>query len=167
MLTHMLRAYAVQLKIASKLVKDIPDDQMCAQPHGLVNHPTWTLGHIILTEHSTCALIGIKSTPPDGWVDLFTTGGTPSADHVGQPGKVELLAELGKIHNIMSTGLPGIDEAVFDAEHPNEKTRAFFPTIGTQVAFILTSHEMLHLGQIAAWRRAADLGTVGADASTR
>jgi len=158
MLTHMLHAYALQLKIASTLVKDIPDDQMCAQPHGLVNHPTWTLGHLILSEHSTCKLVGIESTPPDGWADLFKTGGTPTADPTGLPGKAELLAELGKIHDIMSTGLPGIDAAVFDAEHPNEKTRPFFPTVGAQVAFILTSHEMDHLGQVAAWRRAAELG---------
>ena len=47
---------------------------------------------------------------------------------------------------------------MLDKEHPSEDTRKFFPTIGAMVAFIMTSHEMDHLGQIAAWRRAAGLG---------
>ena len=158
MLTHMLHAYDLQLNLASMLVKDIPDDQMCAQPHGLVNHPTWNLGHLVLSEHQTCGLIGIESTLPEGWTELFKAGGTPHADRSAYPGKVDLLAELGKIHERVRGALPGIDSTVLDAEHPNEKTRQYFPTVGAQVAFILTSHEMDHLGQIAAWRRAAGLG---------
>ena len=46
-----------------------------------------------------------------------------------------------------------------DAETPNEQTRAYFPTVGSMVVFIMTSHEMDHLGQVAAWRRAAGLGS--------
>ena len=158
MLTHMLHAYDLQLNLASKLLEDIPDDQMCAQPHGLVNHPTWSLGHLVMAEHSTCKLIGIDTTPPEGWDELFKTGGTPSPNRDGFPSKAELLGELGKIHDQIKAALPDIDPSVLDAEHPNEQTRAYFPTVGAMVAFILTSHEMDHLGQIAAWRRAAGLG---------
>ena len=158
MLTHMLHAYDLQLNLAAMLVKDIPDDQMCAQPHGLVNHPTWSLGHLVLSEHDTCRLIGLESTPPEGWAELFKAGGTPHADCSAYPGKAALLAELRKIHEQVRAALPGVETAVLDAAHPNEKTRRYFPTVGAQVAFILTSHEMDHLGQIAAWRRAAGLG---------
>jgi len=158
MLTHMLHAYDLQLNLATMLVKDIPDDQMCAQPHGLVNHPTWNLGHLVLSEHQTCEWIGLPSTPPDGWAELFNASGTPNADCSAYPGKAELLAELRKIHDRLRAALPGIETAVLDATHPDEKTRQYFPTVGTQVAFIMTSHEMDHLGQIAAWRRAAGLG---------
>ena len=31
--------------------------------------------------------------------------------------------------------------------------------LGSMVVFIMTSHEMDHLGQVAAWRRAAGLGS--------
>ena len=158
MLTHLLHAYDLQLNLASMLVKDIPDDQMCAQPHGLVNHPAWNLGHLVLSEHQTGGLIGLESTAPDGWAELFKAGGTPGADRGAFPGKAELLDELRKIHERWRAALPGVDAAVLDAVHPNEKTRRYFPTVGTQVAFILTSHEMDHLGQIAAWRRAAGFG---------
>ena len=158
MLTHMLHAYDLQLNLASMLVKDIPDDQMCAQPHGLVNHPTWNLGHLVLSEHHTCKLLDIDSTLPDGWDKLFKAGGTPGADRSAYPGKAELLAELGKMHERMKAALPGIAAETLDREHPSEDTRKYFPTIGAMVAFIMTSHEMDHLGQIAAWRRAAGLG---------
>ena len=158
MLTHMLAAYDLQLSLASKLVNDIPDDQMCAQPHGLVNHPTWSLGHLIMSAYGVGQMIGIESTAPDGWAELFKTGGIPSGDRAGFPSKDELLAEFAKVHELWKAALPEVDAAVLDAKHPDENTRAYFPTVGAMVAFIMTSHEMDHLGQIAAWRRAAGLG---------
>ncbi len=158
MLTHMLHAYDLQLKTAKRLVDDIPEDQMCLQPHGLVNHPTWSLGHLIMSAHGVGQMIGIEPAAPEGWADLFKTGGTPSGDPAGQPSKAELIAELEKVHEAWKAALPGVDAAVLDAEHPNEKTRAYFPTVGAMVAYIMSSHEMDHLGQVAAWRRAAGLG---------
>ena len=158
MLTHMLHAYDLQLNTAKRLVGDIPDDQMCSQPHGLVNHPTWSLGHLIMTAHGVAKVIGIKTTPPEGWDELFKTGGIPSDDATGQPSKTDLLTELENVHNSWKAAIHSVDPSVFDAEHPDEKTRAYFPTVGAMVAFIMTSHEMDHLGQIAAWRRAAGPG---------
>jgi hypothetical protein len=158
MLTYILQAYDLQLNIAKRLVNDIPDNQMCAQPHGLVNHPTWTLGHLVMSAHGAGKLIGIEPSAPEGWDELFKTGGTPSGDPAGYPSKDALIAELAKVHDSWKTALPGVDAAVLDAEHPNEQTRAYFPTVGAMVAFIMTSHEMDHLGQLAAWRRAAGLG---------
>ena len=161
MLTHMLHAYDLQLKRAKRLVADIPDDQMCAQPHGLVNHPTWSLGHLIMTAHAVGKMIDIETTVPDGWDQLFKTGGVPSSDPTGQPSKTELLTELEKVHNVWKATIHKVAPSVLAAEHPNEKARQSFPTVGAMVAFIMTSHEMDHLGQIAAWRRAVGLGPAG------
>ncbi|MEE2791316.1 MAG: DinB family protein [Acidobacteriota bacterium] len=158
MLTHMIHAYDLQLNLAKRLVSDIPDDQMCAQPHGLVNHPTWSLGHLIMTAHGVSKMIGIATTAPAGWDELFKTGGIPSSNPTGQPNKTELIAELEKVHDSWKAGILSVDASALDAEHPDEKMRAYFPTVGAMVAFIMTSHEMDHLGQISAWRRAAGLG---------
>lgn len=158
MLNHLLHAYDLQLGLAKRLVADVPDDQMCAQPHGLVNHPAWTLGHLVVSANGVGQMIGIESAAPEGWGDLFRTGGTPSADPAGLPGKEDLIAELEKVHERWKAALPGVDASVLDAEHPDEATRAYFPTVGAMVAFIMTSHEMDHLGQLAAWRRAAGFG---------
>lgn len=103
-------------------------------------------------------MIGIEPTAPEGWSELFKTGGIPSSDVTGQPTKAELIAELERVHDSWKTTIPGVDPSVLDAEHPNENMRGHFPTVGAMVAFIMTGHEMDHLGQIAAWRRAAGLG---------
>ena len=158
MLTHMLHAYDLQLNTAKRLVGDIPDALMCTQPAGLVNHPTWSLGHLIMSAHGVGEMIGIESDAPEGWADVFKTGGTPNSDPTGQPSKAELIAELERVHTKWKAALPGVDAAVLDAEHPDEKTRSYFPTVGAMVAYIMTSHEMVHLGQVVAWRRAAGLG---------
>ena len=51
-----------------------------------------------------------------------------------------------------------IDTSRFAEPHPDEGTRKYFPTVGDMIIFLMTSHEMDHLGQIAAWRRAMGLG---------
>ena len=158
MLTHFFHAYDLQLVIAKRLTDDIPEDQMCAQPHDLVNHPAWSLGHMITAAYSVGTAIGIEGSPPDGWTEIFKTGGTPSEDRSLFPSKAELLAELEKVHEIWKATLPTVASSVLDAEQPNENMRASFPTVGALIAFIMTSHEMDHLGQIAAWRRGAGLG---------
>ena len=113
---------------------------------------------MITAAYSVGAAIGIEGSPPDGWTEIFKTGGTPSDDRSLFPSKAELLAELEKVHEIWKATLPTVASSVLDAEQPNENMRASFPTVGALIAFIMTSHEMDHLGQIAAWRRGAGLG---------
>ena len=47
---------------------------------------------------------------------------------------------------------------MFSSDLTVEKSRGHFPTVGDFVIFLMTAHEMDHLGQIAAWRRAMGLG---------
>ena len=39
MLQHVLHVYKLNLGFAKRLVNDLSADQMCQQPHGVVNHP--------------------------------------------------------------------------------------------------------------------------------
>ena len=52
-----------------------------------------------------------------------------------------------------------LDPATFAEPHPDEGTRQYFPTRGDMITFLMTAHEMEHLGQVVAWRRAAGLGS--------
>ena len=133
MLTHILHAYDLQLKTAKRLLADIPDDQMCTQPNGLVNHPTWSLGHLVVSANGVGKMIGIEPGMPENWGDLFKTGGTPSDDPTGMPSKAELLSELEQVHERYKAALPNVNQSVLDAETPNEQTRAYFPTVGSMV----------------------------------
>jgi hypothetical protein len=61
-------------------------------------------------------------------------------------------------HARVAQALSEADTAALAQPLANEKMRAHFPTVGDFAIFLMTSHEMDHLGQIAAWRRAMGLG---------
>lgn len=159
MLRHLLFAYQFNLERARTLVRDLSDEQMTRQPHGVVNHPAWLLGHLAATSNQLAKLLGLESTFPAAWGDTFKSGGTPSGDPADFPSKDELLAELAAQHERLAQAIETADAAMFEREHPNEGARRRFPTVGDYAVFLITSHEGNHLGQITAWRRAMGLGS--------
>jgi hypothetical protein len=157
MLQHVLHIYSMNLGYAGRLVKDLSDEQMCAQPHGVVNHPAWSLGHLAVAADAAGVSLGLSSELPSGWAETFKTGGTPSADKSVFPKKDEILRVLEAQHARVAHALSTADPGVLAAP-AHEKRRAHFPTVGDFAIFLMTAHEMDHLGQIAAWRRAMALG---------
>ena len=157
MLKHVLHTYGVNLWVAGALVEDLTAEQMTAQPHGLVNHPCWSLGHLAVTGHRLCELLGLESSLPEGWTEKFKAGTPPDPDPARNPTKDELLGALRRYHEAVAAALPGVDPAALDRETPSEGLRKYFPTVGDQLVFMMTAHEMDHLGQMAAWRRAMGL----------
>ena len=158
MLQHVVFSYGLNLNLAKRLIGDLNAEQMCQQPHGLVNHPTWSLGHLASASVGVLKALGHDASLPDGWGDVFKTGGIPSGDAAVYPSKEALLSTLEALHDRVSTAVQSADPAALATPHPHEGTRKYFPTIGDMVVFLMTSHEMDHLGQVAAWRRAMGLG---------
>ena len=159
MLQHVLHVHTMNLGFAKRLVGDLSEDQMCAQPHGVVNHPAWSLGHLAVAADHLATLLGLSSEIPAGWTDTFKTGGTPSPDKGLFPSKDEILRVLERQHVRLAEALSKADPAALARPHPHEKRRSHFPTLGDFAIFLMTAHEMDHLGQIAAWRRAMALPT--------
>ena len=159
MLQHLLFAYQFNLDRARTLVRDLSDEQMTRQPHGVVNHPAWLVGHLAATSNQLAKMLGLGSTFPAAWGDTFKSGGTPSSDPADFPPKDELLAELAAQHERVAHAIETADPAMFEREHPSEGARKRFPTVGDYAVFLITSHEGNHLGQITAWRRAMGLGS--------
>jgi len=158
MLQHVTFTYGFNLKKAKQFVADITAEQMCQQPHGLVNHPAWSLGHLCGTSVLILKTLGHDASLPPAWGDVFKTGGIPSGDPSVFPSKEELLATLESLHGRVSEAFANADAATLAAPTPSEAARKTFPTVGDIVVFLMTSHEMDHLGQLAAWRRAMGLG---------
>ena len=161
MIQHLLFVHKFNLDRASELVADLSDEQMVEQPQGVINHPAWTLGRLAFVEHYLAVTLGAEPSLPDGWVDHFPTGGTPSGDAADYPSKEEILGQLEAQHDRVAQAVAEADPTVFEQAFPDEPTRRRFPTIGDFTAFLMTSHEAGHLGQIAAWRRAMGIGSGG------
>lgn len=158
MTDHVVYLYGFNLNYAERLVGDVPPEQMADQPGGVINHPAWSLGHLVVSANHLGQLLGLESALPDGWDQTFATGGVPSSDRAAFPAKEELLDALRTQHARNAEAFRALDPARFQDPHPNEGARRYFPTVGDVVVFMMTSHEMDHLGQIAAWRRAKGLG---------
>lgn len=164
MLQHVVFAYGVNLHIAKSLVADLTADQMCQQPHGVVNHPAWSLGHLVFSSVGLLKFLGHDASPPVGWEEAAFAGteagagGIPSSDPSRFPSKDELLSTLASLHDRATTAVKAADAATLATPHPYEAARKYFPTLGDHVVFLMTLHEMDHLGQLAAWRRAMGLG---------
>lgn len=157
MLEHLIYLYGFNLDRSRTLVKDLNDDQMVQQPNGLVNHPAWSIGHLSLSADELGQELGLESVLPTGWDKKFDGGEIPSANVSDYPSKLALLADLTTQHARNTKELKKTDPSLFSQQHPNENIRKKFPTTGDLIVFLMTSHEMLHLGQLAAWRRAMGL----------
>ncbi len=154
---HLLFTYKFNLGHLESLVKDLSAEQMVQQPHGVVNHPAWTLCHLASASNHTGVALGLESTFPAEWEEAGKTGGVPSGDASKYPSRDALLAELKKQHERVTEAVAAADPAEFAKEHPDEGTRKYFPTLGDFVDYLLSAHEANHIGQIAAWRRAMGL----------
>ena len=160
MLEHVTYLYKFNLQYAETLVKDLSTEQMVQQPNGVVNHPAWSLGHLVVSANHLGQLVGLESALPTGWDETFKSGRIPGGgDASAYPSKDELLAQLKAEHERNSKAVAEMDAAKLSEPHPNESMRKYFPTVGDMVIFLMTSHEMNHLGQVAAWRRAMGLGS--------
>lgn len=158
MIQHVTYLYQFNLGVAARLVGDLTPEQMVRQPAGVVNHPAWSLGHLAMTANRLAVMFGLESQAPEGWSQIFATGGVPSGDPSLYPSKEELLAFLTAQHERNTAAVLKADPAWFATPLPDERRRKFFPTVGDMAVMMMTSHEMNHLGQMAAWRRAMGLG---------
>ncbi len=158
----LIRAGAVNLNYGRKLVADIADEQMSAQPApGMsMNHAAWVLGHLAYVADSMISVFDEKPAMSKEWKTLFNLASKPIADRAAYPSKAELLAAYEQAYARLSGIVAEASEETLSREFPNPKLRDSLPTIGIAMIHVLGSHHGLHLGQLSAWRRALGLPPV-------
>jgi len=144
------------LKQITGFVPTIPDDRAAEMPAGIRNHPAWTLTHLCVASDFSLQATGEASKIPQEWFALTGPGSVPVLDRGVYPSLHEALATLTSLHEKVSAALAAKPMSFYDEPSP-ELLRAFLPTNGQLVTFMLCSHEPNHLGQLLAWRRAAGL----------
>jgi len=157
MVEEILNSYRLLIADARRMVSDIPDSQMSAQPLGL-NPPAWILGHLVYSAQQIGGELGLAPWLPQPWIHAFRTGSRP-AEQSTYPPKSELLAALDDAFERISRQVRTIAEAGLLQPLPDERWRTSFPTLAHAIVHILAAHTSLHLGQLSAWRRASGLTT--------
>ena len=158
----IIRSYQFNLKYAHELVADINDAMMCTSPgKGFENHPAFTLGHLVTAAALTVKYLGGSYKLPQGWEELFRRKGPgdsrlPELNSDLYPKKEVLLAELTQQHLTVEELITDLDENRFK-EPAHWRFDDHMPTLGDLLYFMCVSHEAMHLGQLAAWRRAMNL----------
>ncbi|HTU27564.1 MAG TPA: DinB family protein [Pirellulales bacterium] len=168
---YVLSVFANNLATAKKLVADLSDDQMAAQPvpGKVMNHAAFILGHLAWTSdvgvkllHDSvpaAAALGVAPWNDEGWKELFAMNAQPQLDGSKYPSKEKLLAALEDGHHRFAKALYGVTPEILAQPAP-ERVRSRFPSLGHLLIALLTSHEATHLGQLSAWRRALGLPPV-------
>ena len=155
----ILKQYDFNLEYAKALVKDLTNEQMTTVPAlGLENHPAFTLGHLISGSADLARDLGANFEMPDNWEDLFVRKGPgdpkkPDLDKTKYPSKHLLITELESQHNKVKKLLINLEKNSLN-ESLTWRFSNIMPTLGDVVVFMCINHESMHLGQLAAWRRA-------------
>ena len=156
MYENELALNAFAMGYLKKLVADIPDERMAEQPHGIVNHPAWTLGHLAISYDYVAKCLGLPLELLR-WHPKHAPGTTPDPDRTKYPSKVEFIEKLE--HNAARV-IPAVrtaDPAKLTGPQPVEFLQPHVQTISHLVSHLLTTHIMTHAGQLSAWRRAAGM----------
>ncbi|NBX35903.1 MAG: DinB family protein [Planctomycetes bacterium] len=148
------------LGYADELVRTIPAERFSHMPAADINSPAFCIGHLSIYAARAGEAMGVKIVPaPSGWMDLFKNG-APCVDRAGHyPAKDELVAEFSRGWSEVAEALPAVSDAVFAAPNPVASLAQRLPTTGALLAFLCLAHNMVHLGQISAWRRVVGLGS--------
>lgn len=160
----------VSIMLAEKLMKDIPHEmyarkiragEACVE----AVHPAFVFGHLSLYPQKAAQLLGAETpevVPPEGFEELFKAGAECRDDPEGEiyPPAEEINAAFFRVHRALQWVVEGADDATLERPTPEgAPLKQAFATVGGLVTFLVTSHPMMHLGQVSTWRRCHGLGS--------
>lgn len=141
------------LRYAQGLMQDIPDERLAEQPHGVVNHPAWILGHLTVTAESVGARLGGTKVLPESWGPLFSPGSKPTSTRATYPAKEDLMRALEESYRLLRDRAVSATPEQLAQPTTSPRAKDLLPTAREMTAFILTGHVGIHLGQLSTWRR--------------
>lgn len=144
---------------ASRLVVDLDNAQMVAQPAPNMNHPAWTFSHLNAYHPVLVALLqGEDCDDPKD--HPFGMQSKPEGNAAVYLPKGDLLATFRTGHQSVADALTAADEAALAAPIPIERWKTVFPKVSSCLGYLMLVHESTHLGQLSAWRRVQGLPSV-------
>ena len=154
----LIDAWAGNLNHALALLKDIPAGRMTHQPASVVNHPAWTIAHLCHYHPAILSLArGEPVSDPGKLPDApqVDAGSAPTDEPAAYLSKDELIARFREGHEQIEETLRAAPDDLLDRPPGLERWRPAFPRTGQALTYLMLLHESTHLGELAAWRRAA------------
>lgn len=149
------RLYAFSLAYAQKQVAEIDEAKFNHQPFPGANTPLWILGHLAVCTDYGASVFGQHFNCPKDWHRNFGMKSSPSSVSPPHPTKDALLQALAAGHERLTQLALNADPAILAAPHAVDVLKNTpIKTVGDTLAHLMTTHEMMHLGQLSAWRRA-------------
>jgi hypothetical protein len=153
MLDDAIKVNAFLMGYTKTLTGDIADARMAEQPMSGINHPAWVLGHLALTADNVAGRFGSQKTLPAEWGTLFGAGSKPTSTRTDYPTKDKLFEAFEQTYRKLRELVQNVKPDQLAQPNWNPRAKEVLPTAGDMVAFILTGHVGVHLGQLSSWRR--------------
>ena len=154
------------IKYAEVLLKDVKPETFgrFATADGKAiesNHPAFIYGHLSLYAHRVMTELGKPvDDVPAGFEEHFAKGCVCKDDAEGNlPDMPTITDYFFKSWNAVLEVLRETDDETFAAATTTEGMKERFPTLGSVHNFYCGGHNMLHMGQMSAWRRMMGLGS--------
>ncbi len=144
----------------TRLIRDIPADQMTRQAGGILNHPAWTVSHVCHYHPAIISLLLGKAVDdpalaPDA--DRHDEGSIPVTDALQYRSHAELLELYAAGHARVLSAIRSTSAAVLAGKPGLPRWAESFTDTGDVLLYLMLMHESQHAGQIMAWRRAAGI----------
>lgn len=150
------KLFGFNLGILERMMEDVGDDELAAQPIPKMNPPRWILGHLAIANDMVLQMLEADGVCPPEWREAFGPGSVPNANGLPTPSKSELLDVFRKQSERFRAACAQTSQEVLAKPHAAriEALQKVFPTRGELIAQMVSGHIALHLGQLSAWRRA-------------
>lgn len=150
---HILHSFAYSLDFLREQIADIAAPDLVVQPSGMVNHPAWTIGHLIFICQSIGNVVGLCEWLPDDWEKRYGSGSIPVPDTKLYETKDNLVAMLGDAQQRITLAVERLTDSMLDEPFPDNTYLDVFPTIRHAFTQVLIAHTAYHIGQVSVWRR--------------
>lgn len=135
------------------LVAGVDDSRLADQPLPGVNHPAWLLGHLAFAADGAGTFLGQPRQLDDAWKQKFGGGSVVSNVRSEYPDKDTLLRIFEERNAAAGQLMQSVTPEQYQAPNPHARLKESLPQAGQAVAFLMTSHLAIHLGQLSSWRR--------------
>jgi len=140
------------------LAGDIAAEHYCSQAQPGEHHPTWILGHLLLSDSYLLYLLNVYALPDDfsALLQKYGPGATPTPRVSEYDAKQQLIERLVATGESRAAAVRQLTEADLARPNPDSILVRTQPTLGHHV-HALVFHEGYHTGQLSSWRKAHGL----------